>query len=211
MWPPPSLWMIRNRTRNLTALPGCSQDFKVDVGLPRTVPIKMSVVRPSVCARHSYHMGHLLRMWKSQAFSLLPMRERIPGGDLGLTITLSNLLPGLCLQLISPKGSLKLLISAQPYFGESLVCLMPSILIKSLSQVSRNANTNFGFIKSSGFSGKSDLSGELYHIGFLLCCHYNWIAFSPKGLFWSHKKLLKKINDNESPKDIQYETKLLWH
>lgn len=164
--------MIRNRTRNLTALPGCSQDFNVDVGLPRTVPIKMSMVRPSVCASHSYHMDTSLEC-ESQAFSLLPVRERIPGGDLGLTITLPNLLPGLCLQLISPKGSLKLLISAQPYFGESLVCLMSSILIKYLSQVSRNANTNFGFIKSSGFSSKSDLSGELYHIGFLLCCHYN--------------------------------------
>lgn len=46
-------------------------------------------------------------------------------------------------------------------------------LIKPFSQVSQNANTDFGFIKSSGFSSKSDVTGELYHVGFLLCCHYN--------------------------------------
>lgn len=69
---------------------------------------------------------------------------------------------------------------------------MPSILIKSLSQVSRNANTNFGFIKSSGFSSKSDLSGELYHIGSFYAVTIIELPFHQKDYFEVIKNFLKK-------------------
>lgn len=63
--------------------------------------------------------------------------------------------------------------------------LLPDALGSDQAVQSRvsNANTNFGFIKSSGFSRKFDLTREMYHVGFFLGCHYNWIAFYQKDYF----------------------------
>lgn len=99
--------------------------------------------------------------------------EKILGVLYYLIVLLLNLHKCLCQGDYVPEIVIYTLNSSLSYLDEIHFYLMHWILIKTLSQVSQNANTNFGFIKSSRFSSKSDLNGELYHIEFLLCCHYN--------------------------------------